>query len=209
MFTGLIQQKEKILSAQQRGRAVLLTLSRPPAFTDLVNGESIAVNGACLTLVKFSDNTIEFFVGPETVAKTTLGHDSSKIEGQNVNLERSLVLGDRMGGHIVTGHVDDVRPLVSRNQDGECLGLQVSVTTEQLRWVIPKGSVCLNGVSLTINKVDSNKLIFDVLLIPETLSRTNLGDLKVGDMLNIEFDQTVKVIVHQMERYGVQNEQHT
>jgi riboflavin synthase len=141
---------------------------------------------------------MEFFVGRETLDRSNF--NQLKM-GQTLNLERSLSLGDRLGGHLVSGHVDAVAEVVLTERNNSCLNLDLKVNPENLKFIIPKGSLTVNGVSLTVNKVDLKDRKVSVYLIPETLLRTNLGQLNVGDLVNIECDQLVKVISYKLENY--------
>jgi len=163
-------------------------------------GDSIANNGCCLTLVKPMDDTsglMGFDAIPETLSKTTLGHWEP---GQRINLERALRVGDTLDGHQVQGHVDGVGTVVLiDSSDG--YRVRVSLEAELMRFMVPKGSVCIDGISLTIAELDVAHRWIEVALIPETLERTNLGDRVVGDLVNIEADVLVKTIVHTMVHY--------
>jgi riboflavin synthase len=205
VFTGLIQEKAKVISKRDGQEGFTLMLARPESWHDLKNGESIAADGVCLTLVQNNDH-MSFFVGAESVDKTSL---SSLKTGDLVNLERSLALGDRLGGHMVSGHIDGTATVTGKRNVGECLWLEVELSSQQFKFVIPKGSIALNGVSLTVNNVNRENHRIEVLLIPETLARTNLGSLTTGTAVNVECDQTVKIIAHQVSQYGAFNEQHS
>jgi riboflavin synthase len=176
----------------------MLEISRPQSFVNLKSGESIACDGVCLTLTKFSNATMDFYVGKETLDKSNF----AKLQkSKPINLERSLSIGDRLGGHMVTGHVDGVGIITSEKPDGTCLALEIQVGLREFKSVITKGSLAVNGVSLTVNSISRENKIVSVYLIPETLMRTNLGDLKVSDLVNIECDQFVKIIAEQVTHY--------
>jgi riboflavin synthase len=198
MFTGLIQEKAKILKALKDDSGLSLTLSRPGPFEQLKNGESIAVDGVCLTLTHSNSFSMDFYVGKETLDKS---HFAYARESQVVNLERSLAFGDRLGGHMVSGHVDGVGRVVTLTPNGPSLGLEIEVRPQEFKSIITKGSLCVNGVSLTVNALDRDKKTVSLYLIPETLERTNLGALKVLDLVNIECDQFVKIIAQQVTHY--------
>jgi riboflavin synthase len=181
MFTGLIFHQGSIESFERHADGARLRLSVPPDF-DLQRGESVAVNGVCLTMLP-DDGGIVADLSNETLSLTTLG---SLQPGTIVNLERALALGDRLGGHIVQGHVD-------------CVGRLIAISGGEYRWsfpaefadlVVSKGSIAVDGVSLTI--VDPDGESFGAALIPETLSRTTLGTARVGDGVNLEFDMIAK-----------------
>jgi riboflavin synthase len=156
-------------------------------------GDSIAVNGCCLTVVRVEGESIDFQAGEETLSRTNLGRLGP--EGL-VNLERSLVLGDRMGGHLVTGHIDGQGTLVERRDDGDWSTFWFQAPAELLRQVAPKGSIAVDGVSLTV--VDAEAERFSVALIPHTLAVTTLGRLKVGDPVNLETDLIAKYVAKQL-----------
>lgn len=180
MFTGIIQHHGVIL---ETGTSHLrLRTTDPDPF---VRGESVAVNGVCLTAIPESDGTLLFDVSHETFSRTTLG---SIAAGTRVNMERALAVGDRLGGHIVQGHVDTTGALVS--VDGEIY--RWSFPAEYAELVVSKGSIAVDGVSLTIVEPDATS--FGAALIPETLRRTNLGEARVGDAVNLEFDMVAKYI---------------
>ena len=197
MFTGLVEEAVKVLSIEENENGVSLEVKRPLIFNDLKRGHSICVNGACLTVVNDDfdkANSLLFDLGAETLKITS--HGDLKI-GDWVNLERAVKIGDRLQGHIVTGHVDelaevgDVKPL-----EGGCLNIQVLVKKHpELIW--SKGSIVLNGVSLTINDVSQKTL--EVCLIPETIKKTNLKQLKTGDRINIEYDFMAKGVIRSIQ----------
>jgi len=179
MFTGIIHHHGIIL---ETGARLRLRTSDPAPFT---RGESLAVNGVCLTVMPESDGTLACDVSNETLSRTTLG----ELEpGARVNVERALAVGDRLGGHIVQGHVDTTGTLASI--DGEIY--RWSFPSEYADLVVSKGSIAVDGVSLTI--VDPDATSFGAALIPETLRGTNLGDARVGMRVNLEFDMVAKYI---------------
>ncbi len=193
MYTGIIEQMAKILSFALKGKTYCLSIAS--TFSDLVLGESIAVDGICLSVTGIEKNIFYCDVSPETLKVTTA---SFFKENTIVNLERSLKLGDRMGGHVVMGHVDQTAVLKNRIIHGECVEMIFKGITEKgQRFFLEKGSVCVNGVSLTVNRVFLDT--FSVMLIPDTLSRTNLNFLTEGNIVNIEYDFMVKAVVRQLE----------
>jgi len=207
MFTGLIQAKAQVLKINKDASGFILQLSKPDSFSSLKLGESISVNGVCLTLTHFSDSTMDFYVGKETLEKSNF---KALEKPQSVNLERSLAFGDRLGGHLVSGHVDGVGQVVGVKSDGSCLALEIAINSSELKTIVPKGSLSVNGVSLTVNSIDRLNKTLSVYLIPETLERTNLSRLKVSDSVNIECDQFVKAIAEQVSQYmKEQNAQHS
>lgn len=195
MFTGLIT-KIGTVSAVDGHHLRITTTSDPDA---LEIGESIAIDGCCLTLVSFDDldgtSNLNFDVSPETLARTVIGQYRA---GQSVHLERSARVGDRIGGHLVSGHVDGVGECVrlAEQAGGFCV-LAFETSPEIARYLVPKGSVAVNGVSLTVVSPASNQ--FEVHLIPETLRLTNLSSIQVGGQVNIEIDAMAKVIYAQVE----------
>jgi riboflavin synthase len=199
MFTGLIQEKSKVLSFVKLSNEFDLEVSKPPHWHDLKLGESIAIDGVCLTLTKQNNQSLNFFVGIETINKT---HFSKIHIGKTLNLERSLALGDRLGGHMVTGHVDGTAEILQTDSSENGLHVAFQVTREQFKNIIPKGSICVNGVSLTVNSISKEDRRVEVYLIPETLQRTNLSELQAADIVNIECDPYVKVIAHQFSLLG-------
>ncbi len=191
MFTGLVEDVGTVTALERRPDAIVVTV-RPATLptSELVVGESICHDGACLTVTSIDaagPGTYTVLAGAETLAKTALGQWSV---GQRVNLERSLRVGDRMGGHWVAGHVDATARLVERDDQGANLILRYAPPPALLRYVVAKGSVAVSGVSLTVNSVDETT--FSVALIPHTVQQTNLGDLAPGGLVNLEVDLLAK-----------------
>lgn len=175
---------------QSASGVVRLAVERPLHFESLLAGDSIANNGICLTLESFTDDEMSFCLGPETLQVTKW----EPVVGERVNLERSLRFGDRVHGHLVSGHIDDVG-FVSEVSDGpETRTLIIEMNRGMLPFVWRKGSVAVHGVSLTINNVEGHH--FTVGLIPETLKRTNLGELKKGSRVNLEADAMARAWYH-------------
>jgi riboflavin synthase len=192
MFTGLVELKGTLARRSRRGPGYRLAVSAD--FPDLVLGESISVSGACLTVVSFDERSFEADVSLETASKTTLGELPL---GSPVNLERALKVGDRLGGHIVAGHVDAVAELVRIAPAGEAQRLSVAYPSALGRFIAPKGSITLDGVSLTVNAVAGD--VLEVMVIPHTLAVTTLGDLKAGSALNLEVDTLARYAVRFLE----------
>lgn len=190
MFTGLVQLLARVANVEPRSPGARLTICAPE-FTDPVLGESIAVNGCCLTVVELTpaDGILAFDAGPETLLRTNLGQLKP---GMQVNLERSLRAGDRLGGHFVTGHVDATGTLAERDGDREWSTFWFQVPEALTRQMVSKGSVAVDGVSLTLVDVEADR--FSVALIPHTLRITTLGTLKPGDPVNIETDLLAKYV---------------
>jgi riboflavin synthase len=183
MFTGLIEDTGRITAVDRRGASAVLTLTSALPVTEIAVGDSVAVNGACLTVTAKSGAVLTFDVSPETLAGTTIGGLRS---GSAVNLERALRLGERMGGHIVTGHIDCIGRLARSSETSGNRVLEFTLPAENTRYLISKGSVAIDGISLTVNRVGENG--FSVNIIPLTLVATTLAALKVGHEVNIETD---------------------
>ena len=188
MFSGIVEATGKVLSIEKRENVVQVQLSKPNDFNDLKIGDSISCNGVCLTVEKFSETSMQFSLANETL--TVLKIQPDKLLGQTWNLERSLRFGDRVHGHLVTGHVEFLGEVVRSEAVGESWFLDVKVPEEAKLYIWKKGSIALQGVSLTVNEF-SNQII-SVCLIPETVKRTNLGELKLGQMINVETDYLAK-----------------
>lgn len=187
MFTGIIHHTGVIESFERlpNGARILLRTTDPVPF---IRGESLAVNGVCLTMLP-EDGLLIADVSDETLSLTTLG---SLTSGQRVNVERALALGDRLGGHLVQGHVDGTGSLLSIETEGDFAVYRWSYPREFADLVVSKGSIAVDGVSLTVVEPDAES--FGAALIPETLRRTNLGDAKPGEAVNLEFDMVAKHI---------------
>jgi riboflavin synthase len=188
MFTGLVEDTGRIVSAERRSDALVLGV-RPGriALADLVVGESVCHDGTCLTVTEVGPAAYQVLAGAETLARTTLG---GLAVGQRVNLERALRVGDRLGGHWVTGHIDGTGELVALQDLGANLVLGFRAAPALLRYIVEKGSIAVAGVSLTVNAVDGAG--FSVAIIPHTRDHTTLGDLAVGDRTNLEVDILAK-----------------
>jgi len=187
MFTGIILHTGTIEAFDRlpNGARMRIHTTDPEPFT---RGESLAVNGVCLTVLPHDDGTLTADLSDETLARTTLG----ELDSSSVNVERALAVGDRMGGHIVQGHVDTTGTLVSVANEGEFAVYRWSYPAELADLVVSKGSIAVDGVSLTI--VDPERGSFGAALIPETLRRTNLGQARVGGRVNLEFDMIAKYV---------------
>lgn len=195
MFSGIVETQSRVLKVRRDRELVIIDVARPPDFDDLRIGDSIATSGVCLTVEKFDPTSITFALGAETLKIT--GWTESALTNANVNLERSLRLGDRIHGHMVSGHVDAVGTIAAVVDLGGSVRLDVEAPTQLLRYVWKKGSWAVNGVSLTINDVEKN--VVSMTLIPETLRRTNLGGLKRGDRVNLEIDMMARGMVAFLE----------
>jgi riboflavin synthase len=190
MFTGLVAMTGALIAVRSTS-AVGARLSIRAGFDDgpLALGESIAVNGACLTVDAIGAGGFEADASAETLARTTLG---GLVAGSPVHLERALRAADRMGGHMVTGHVDGVGALAERRALGDAVCMAFRVPGELAKFVATKGSIAVDGVSLTVNAVDGDR--FEVVIIPHTLSKTALGALAPGDRVNLEVDLVARYV---------------
>ena len=184
MFTGIIKAKGTIKTMQKRGGDVRMTVLSPELpWQDYEVGESIAVNGVCLTAVRLHEDGFDTDVSNETLTVTGLAAVS---EGSPVNLEPALAVSDRLGGHIVSGHVDCTGKVLSLDADARSIRIAIEIPREYARYIARKGSVCVDGVSLTINEVSGNT--FEINIIPHTADVTTIGDYGVGTVVNIEVD---------------------
>jgi riboflavin synthase len=195
MFTGLVELKGNLARRTRRGPGYRLSVEA--ALGALTLGESISVSGACLTVVSSDARSFEADVSLETASKTTLG---ALAIGAKVNLERALRVGDRLGGHLVSGHVDAVAQLLRVAPAGEAQRLSVGFPRELSRFVAAKGSITLDGVSLTVNAVTDSEL--EVMVIPHTLAVTTLGELRPGAPINLEVDTLARYAVRYLEVSG-------
>ena len=188
MFTGIINHSGIVESFEPLPSGAQLRL-RTTDEVPFTRGESLAVNGVCLTVMPEDDGVLVADVSNETLLRTTLGALAS---GARVNVERAMSLGDRLGGHLVQGHVDCVGALLSIKAEGEFAVYRWSVPREYAELIVDKGSIAVDGVSLTV--VEPDGVSFGAALIPETLRRTNLGDAAVGDRVNLELDMIAKYV---------------
>jgi riboflavin synthase len=184
MFTGLVEQMGEV---QRSGTRLAV---RTPLASELARGDSVAVNGVCLTAVDITPDGFEADVMEETLARSALGRLAA---GDRVNLELALRIGDRLGGHFVQGHVDATGHVVAIEQREHSRVVEIGAPPEVLRFVVEKGSIAVDGVSLTVSEVDGQS--FSVSLIPETLERTTLGAVAAGDPVNLEVDMLAKYAV--------------
>lgn len=192
MFTGLVEEKGVLVARRPHGPGAVVHVRS--TLKPLVLGESIAVDGTCLTVTKILPDGFEADVSAETLARTTLG---ALAGGAPVNLERSLALGARLGGHLVSGHVDDVCTLTARVPEGSALCLTFEFPPRLARFIAQKGSVAVNGVSLTVNVARGRT--FDVTVIPHTSEVTSLATLAVGDAVNLEVDLLSRYVARLLE----------
>ncbi len=192
MFTGIVEELGTVESLQDQGDAIRLTVRGPLVTSDAGLGDSISVNGCCLTVVAATDGRAEVFTADvmhETLAKTSLG----ELEpGSRVNLERAVTPATRLGGHIVQGHVDGTGTVVRRTPSEHWEVVEIALPADLERYLVPKGSITVDGISLTV--VDVEPESFTVSLIPETLARTTLGFKQAGDLVNLEVDVIAKYV---------------
>ena len=194
MFTGLIETICTVRSVRRSAESMVLTIDLSKLVDESKTGDSIAISGACLTIAKLQGSLASFDVSAETLAKSTLGKLKPSSE---VNVERSLKASDRFGGHFVLGHVDGTAMIDAIDKSGEFANIKFAANAKLLDAIVIKGSVAVDGISLTIAAVDIKS--FSVSIIPETLKRTTLGKAKIGDCVNIETDIIVKTIKRQLD----------
>ena len=199
MFTGIVEEIGEVLAVGRTDEVLVLTVHGPTVCSDARHGDSIAVNGVCLTVTDVSraDGTFRVELVPETLARSSL---AGVAEGTRVNLERAVAVGGRLGGHIVQGHVDGVGTLRSRSPGARSDELCFTLPTALVRYVVEKGSITVDGVSLTVAGTDG--ATFTVALIPTTLQLTTLSQKEIGYSFNLEADILSKTIVHYLEQRG-------
>ena len=193
MFTGLVESLAEIVELVEEPPGKRLIVCEAGFVESAKIGDSIAINGCCLTVVALGSDTLEFQAGSETLSRTNLGELSA---GSCVNLERSVQVGDRLGGHFVTGHIDAVGSLAARNDEGDWSEFWFQMPQPLPRQVVSKGSIAVDGVSLTVVEVKGDQ--FSVALIPHTLNMTTLGNLQPGDPVNLETDLLAKYVEKQL-----------
>lgn len=193
MFTGLIEATGTVQSLALRGEQARLTLAIPFA-SELTDGESVAVNGCCLTVVTHDESSASFDVLKQTLDVTSLGELS---EGRKVNLERAMLAGDRFGGHFVQGHVDATGVILDLSPNGQDHRLEISLPNDIQRLCIDKGSLSIDGISLTIAELKENSAVF--WIIPHTMEMTRLSDATVGQKVNLEADVIAKHVARLLE----------
>ncbi len=190
MFTGIIQAVGEIRSLEPRGGDVRLTIATGKLeMRGVVLGDSIAVNGVCLTAVALAGPQFAADVSRETLSLTTLGDLKA---GSAVNLEKALTLSTPLGGHLVSGHVDGVGEILQRDQDARSWRLRVQAPAELARYIAPKGSICVDGTSLTVNRVEGS--VFDLNIVPHTIAETIIGAYRTGTRVNLEVDLVARYL---------------
>ncbi len=193
MFTGLVEETGRVQRLERRGAAARLTIKAALICSDANIGDSISVNGCCLTVVERQGQSMSFDVGSETLSRTNLGELATD---DVVNLERALRVGDRLGGHYVTGHIDGLGEIAEIRAEGEWLHVRFSASEILCRQMASKGSIAVDGISLTLVDVGTN--FFTVMLVPHTLAMTTLGHRKVGAAVNLETDVLAKYVERQL-----------
>lgn len=195
MFSGIVESVKPLLSSEERPGAYRIQIEKPNEFDDLKIGDSVACDGVCLTVEAFDSRQMTFTLAAETIR--VLRWNPASWAGKKINLERSLRFGDRIHGHLVTGHVDSLGEVSWTETQGESFFMRVKVAASVLPYVWKKGSITLNGVSLTVNELRGDEV--EVCLIPETLKRTNLGSMKAGGFLNVEPDYMARAVTRAVE----------
>ncbi len=201
MFTGLVEEVGTIAAISPMGQGARVAIRARVVCQGIAIGDSIAVNGACLTAVELHPDGFVIDAVAETLRRTTLGDAQP---GDRVNLERALALGERLGGHLVQGHIDGTGTVVSATPDGEGVGLRVDAPRALMRYIVEKGSIAVDGVSLTVAARDATGLT--VALIPHTIAVTTLGPERVGGRVNLEVDLVAKYIEALVAPYQVPRE---
>jgi len=191
MFTGLIQAVGKVSAISHQETSARLEITSPEIASQIAKGDSVSVNGACLTVVEFDQNKFAVDVMVQTLKLTSTGELKA---GSPVNLELATRAADRLGGHIVQGHVDGVAKVAAISTDSQWTRMDISVPTDVMKYVVAQGSICVEGVSLTVGELNDSADQISVWLIPETLANTNLSVKAPGDPLNIEVDVLAKYV---------------
>ena len=191
MFTGLIAELGTVAAISKGETSAVFTINAPALISEIKLGDSVAVNGVCLTATNISGNTFTADVMVQTLSLTSL---SQIIVGSPVNLELAAQLNARMGGHMVQGHVDGVATVVGLTPGEKWAQFDIKVPDHLTKYIVNQGSICLDGVSLTVGEISDSNSILTVWLIPETLERTNLSSKKPGDLINIEVDVLAKYV---------------
>ncbi len=202
MFTGIILAIGSITAMQPRGGDCRITVNcgKLP-LEDAQLGDSIAVNGVCLTAVELTENAFSADVSNETLSRTSL---KTATVGTPVNLELALTPSTRMGGHIVSGHVDGIGQVINKQNDGRSIRFNFQAPENLAKYIAEKGSICINGISLTVNQVDG--AAFSVNIVPHTLKETTLGETEIGDSVNLEVDLLARYMERLMDRSASKQE---
>lgn len=192
MFTGIVEELGEVVAIDQRGDSARVTVRGPKILHDVDHGASIAVNGVCLTVTEWTAETFTVDVMAETLARTSLGG-----QGDRVNLERAMRADGRFGGHIVQGHVDGTTTITARDEQPHWTVVRFALPSPLSRYIVHKGSITVDGVSLTVSAVGED--YFEVSLIPTTLGLTTLGRKGIGDLVNLEVDVLAKYVERLMK----------
>ena len=195
MFTGIIEDKGKVLRVEYRGQEKRLSIGLPSYLTELQVGDSINISGVCLTVIQKKEREVDLDLSQETLQKTILGELK---EGDLVNLERALKLTDRLGGHIVTGHVDGIWVVIGKSKERDFVKLRIKIPESVSKYVVAKGSIAIDGISLTVNECRAGEI--EMTLIPYTLEKTTLMNKKVGNRVNVEVDILGKYVEKLLDR---------
>ncbi|HMK60447.1 MAG TPA: riboflavin synthase [Dissulfurispiraceae bacterium] len=201
MFTGLIVELGEVASIERRSQNARLSVKGREIFKDAMTGDSIAVNGVCLTVTKIGKDTVYFDVSGETLRSTNLGELRG---GDKVNLEPSLKPSSKMGGHFVTGHIDAIGKIRSRRMEGNAEKIEIEASASVLHYLVKKGSVAVDGISLTV--VDVLENAFSLVIIPHTASLTTIGFKKIGDTVNLEPDILAKYVAKFLQKTAPEDE---
>ena len=191
MFTGLISELGSITAIKKSDTSAVFTINAPGLISEIKTGDSVAVNGVCLTATSIDGTTFTADVMVQTLNLTSL---SQIFVGSPVNLELAAQLNARMGGHMVQGHVDGVATVVSLTPGGKWAQFDITVPEQLSKYIVNQGSICLDGISLTVGSINDESNVVTVWLIPETLERTNLSSLLPGDLINVEVDVLAKYV---------------
>jgi riboflavin synthase len=197
MFTGLIAELGRITAIEKGESSAVFTIAAPGLISQIALGDSVAVNGVCLTATSISGETFTADVMVQTLTVTSL---AQLAVGSPVNLELAALLNTRMGGHMVQGHVDGVATVVALTAGEKWAQFDITVPEKLAKYIVNQGSICLDGVSLTVGEINDANNVVTVWLIPETLERTNLSTLKPGDLINVEVDVLAKYVERLMAK---------
>ena len=199
MFTGLIAELGRITAVEKGESSAVFTIAAPALISQIALGDSVAVNGVCLTATSISGDAFTADVMVQTLAVTSL---SQLSVGSPVNLELAALLNTRMGGHMVQGHVDGVATVVGLTPGEKWAQFEITVPEKLGKYIVNQGSICLDGVSLTVGEINDSNNVVTVWLIPETLERTNLSTKKSGDLINVEVDVLAKYVERLLAKGG-------
>jgi len=190
MFTGIVQGTGTIISIDQKVTSSTFSIDLGELSSNLNPGSSVSVDGICMTVTSQKDSVVNFDAIQETLSRTTLGQ---AVEGDMVNLERALKMGDELGGHLLSGHIMSTSSIISKKNNGEGIDIKISLNEKLKSFVMEKGYIAIDGISLTVGTVENNS--FNIHLIPETLERTTINSKTEGSMVNIEIDSITQAVV--------------